>query len=98
MITLQEARRLAQSMAMEQSASHYKGRQEDVLEDKFVRSENCWIFFRRRSISTPREASFVATSYAVSKDGRGSLIADFWDDEQCLNEYLRVMSDYYSRR
>jgi hypothetical protein len=64
------------------------------LEELFFEADNCWMFFRNRSLVLPYSIGFDA--YAVSKRGNVRRIADFFDDPQKAQDYLQVMSKHFA--
>ena len=72
----------------------FSGKLEDILEERVVETEHCWMFFRKRSIILPPEYSLRDCSYVMAKRGGGRLVPDYWDDEVRLQEYLKTISDY----
>jgi hypothetical protein len=93
----EQARRQAEQTALGILEGVYSGPTSQVLEQRFLEAEHCWMFFRSRAIHLPPEHALRAMAYVFSKrSGKGRLVADFWDDEVKLCEYLKVMSDYFA--
>lgn len=97
-LNVEEARKLAESEALLQMGSIIKIGQ-SALMDEYEEAENCWFFFRdRRVFGRPEDLLKWDWAYAVSKKGLVSLIHDFYDDKEKLDEYLCSYSEYLKSR
>ena len=95
---LEEARDRAKHWAIRDLEGIYFGSIDQVLHESFAESDVCWMFFISRSIVIPPERSLSRSAYAISRrTGEGRSIPDFFDDPKALADYLRVISEYFSR-
>ncbi len=97
-ITYEEARGIAEENAMKNLKPYITSQMFSVLQEKYEEEECCWFFFRNEQIKGPMEEALRwAWAYAISKKGAVSIIADYSDDSEKLQGYLRKMSDYFKR-
>jgi hypothetical protein len=50
-----------------------RGPSDKLLDDEFLETDNCWVFFQHREIFVPAERALSVFAYAISKwneDGR----------------------------
>lgn len=97
-ITLERARKIATDIAIYDMASDVKNKSIPLLQEEYLEAENCWIFFRNRSILIAPERSISDCAYCVSKKGTGRSIPDYSNNSVRLSEYLKIMSDYFGER
>jgi glutaminase len=98
-MNFEDAKKKAQQMAMYDIQKRFTGTPDEVLDDRVLESEHCWMFFRNRAFQhliQPGQLDFAA--YVVSKRGTSAYIADYRDDEAKLQSYLQEYSDYLERR
>ena len=94
-----EAKAVAEDAADPVLRPFVSARDAPLLEDRFLESDACWIFFRRRTIAIPPEALLHAGwAYAVSKDGEVRQIIDYFDEPEKARDYLRTISKFFSTR
>jgi hypothetical protein len=73
----------------------------DVFEELVIRDKNFWLFFRNRDISVPEYPNGEISdncAFAVGKHGLTLTVEDNFDNEQKLNEQIKGLSQYFSRR
>jgi hypothetical protein len=98
-MNFEDARKSAQQIAKDCAPVAYAGSFDDLLEDRLLEAEHCWMFFLKRSVKRLFEpGAMFGSAYIVSKRGTTALIADYWDDEVKLQSYLQEYSDYLERR
>lgn len=97
-IDLGQARRIAEEQARIE-LSGFAPAEVNCLQDDYLEAEHCWMFFKKKDIVVPPEASLgINWAYVVSKHGKFSLVQDFSSDSKKLNAYLKTMSDYFARK
>lgn len=97
-ITLENARDIAREQALFNLSTFMAG-ERDVLAADYLEAEHCWMFFRNRKIHVPKTALLgIEWAYVVSKRGKFSMVEDFSSDNEKLLDYLKTMSDYFSRK
>ena len=96
-ISIAEAKTIAERAAMSDVKRFMKDDLSPLM-DYFATGGNCWFFFRRRDILIPIQLGLLpASCYAVSIWGDLRYIADFYDDKEKLEEYLKTMSNFFVR-
>lgn len=100
LITLAQARKMAEDAVMQDEAYYENSELEQALEEEFLEAEHCWIFLRNRKIIVLPENWFTKSyaAFAVSKKGVISQITAFEEDREQLLAYLQTMSEYFGRR
>jgi hypothetical protein len=97
-ITLDQARKIATDMAGYDTARDVKNKSVQLLQDHYLETEYCWMFFRNKEITIAPERALSDCAYCVSKKGSGRSIADYSDDSIRLHEYLQIMSNHFKER
>jgi len=98
-ISLSQAREIAEENALWKLQPYMTNFTTSVLREHFEEAECCWFFFRNKEIvGPPEQALRWAWAYAVSKKGEVSIIADYSDQPEKLQEYLKKMSDYFKEK
>lgn len=98
-ITFEQAKRIAEELALWRLERYMDNRSIPVLREQFEEAECCWFFFRNKQIEGPPEEILGwGPAYAISKKGDVSIIADFSDEPERLQEYLQAMSNYFKER
>lgn len=69
-----------------------------LLQDYFIEGDECWMFFMNKAITIPEEYSLNKGAYVVSKKGAFRHIADFSDEPEKLQAYLKTMSKYFKEK
>ena len=97
-ISLDEARKIA----TEQAAYHLEAIRKDksmpLLQDSYLETDYCWMFFRNKGIVLAPEQALSGWAYCVSKKGHARSIADFSDDMIRVHEYLQTISNYFKEK
>lgn len=97
-ISFDAARRLAKKQA-KSLLSNYIGEGEefvDILEERFIENEECWMFFRNKNLKFPLEATLPASvAYVVSKEGEVRTTADFSDNPAEMKKLLDLLTEYF---
>jgi hypothetical protein len=97
-ISLAEAKAIAERNAFPDLQS-FGAKESQSLEDTPLEAETFWMFFRNKDINVPPEATLgIKWAYVVSKKGTYSMVQDFSDDPEKLQEYVKKMSDYFKKR
>lgn len=100
MITLERARELAESSIRISLAPLVAETPKHWLRDGQMEGTNCWLFLKARDLKFKDEkcAAWADTAIVVSKKGTVVSIADHYEDEAALREYLAKMSAYLESR
>ena len=96
-ISFDTARRLAQEQAKSLLSNYIEEGEEfiDILEERFVENEECWMFFRNKNLKFPLDATLPASAaYVVSKEGELRTTADFSDDPTEMKKLLDLLAEY----
>jgi hypothetical protein len=94
MVTLNEARKLAEETARKHLKPLLKFETMEWLSDIAIECENCWIFLKINGlVFIDEEASAWADcAFAVSKWGEVRLVADHQGDIELLSAYGKLLS------
>jgi hypothetical protein len=96
-MNFEQAKESAVESAMFSLRGLYTGPPSAILEKGFRETNDCWMFFRSRSIKIPPERALSDFAYAYSKhSGEGRCVPDYWDDQPRLEEYLVTLSNYFA--
>lgn len=99
MISLEQAKVLAESVAESCFANLVAVPPESWIRTNFFEEENCWLFLKndhllfRENCEDSADAAIV-----ISKKGTTMTVADLGEDESALKEYLKKISDYLGNR
>jgi hypothetical protein len=98
-MNFEDARKRAQQMATNCVPAAYSGSLDNLLEDRVLEADRCWMFFLKRAVNSLHGPGVLYRSaYVVSKRGNVAYIPDYWDDEPNLQSYLQEYSEYLERR
>ncbi|WP_139200985.1 hypothetical protein [Polaromonas sp. JS666] len=98
LISLKEAREIAEELAQSDLAGFVsQAPVSNFLDERYLEAENCWMFFIRKDLSFPEEATLAASAaFAVSKHGVLRTVPDFSSEPERLHSYLTMLSDHFS--
>lgn len=71
---------------------------ENLIEDEHLYYHGAWMFFRKRELLIPDEASMKKSSIVISSDGEVRHTADFYPDIQECYTYLKLMAEHFKVR
>lgn len=96
-ISYSEARNIAEAEAHSLLAGYLSEQSKiEILSENYLKADHCWMFFRRKDLIFPPEASFAASAaYVVSKRGTLRTVADLSFDSGKLHAYLQSISQYF---
>lgn len=98
LITQEEARKIAEELAQSYLAGYVSQTPvSNFLDERYLEAENCWMFFIRKDLSFPEEATLAASAaFAVSKRGVLRTVPDFSSEPERLQSYLTMLSNHFS--
>lgn len=98
LISLEEARKIAEINASKELRGFFCD-EVKILKNEYSEGECCWMFLKSDDIYISPEMTLgIKWAYVVSKKGTYSMVHDFSDDPEVLNDYLKKMSEYFKRK
>lgn len=98
LISLEEARKIAEEIAQSYLAGFVSSTSvPNFLDERYLEAENCWMFFIRKDLNFPEEATLAASAaFAVSKHGVLRTVPDFSSEPERLHSYLTMLSNHFA--
>lgn len=97
-LKMNKIREIAEASAEESWREFASGKDQNLLLDEFLESENAYMFFRNRDIEIPERGGFAEFSIVVSKKGNVREVQDHFPNKEKAQSHLELMSEYFSKR
>jgi hypothetical protein len=97
-ISLEEARKIAEEIAQSYLAGFFPSTSvPNFLDERYLEADNCWMFFIRKDLRFPEEATLAASAaFTVSRHGVLRTVPDFSSEPERLHSYLVMLSNHFA--